>query len=61
MEQAIFLLALCTTHHSDRIGAMDTKLFLLRMALMQLTERVYYLEEERDMMDIRTLLMQDQL
>lgn len=40
---------------------MDSEIFLLRMTLMQLTERVQYLEEERDVVEMRTLLVQDQL
>ncbi|CAH1447837.1 unnamed protein product [Lactuca virosa] len=40
---------------------MDSKLFLLRITLIQITERLQYLEEERDVMDMRTLLIQDQL
>ncbi|CAH1435690.1 unnamed protein product [Lactuca virosa] len=40
VEQAISLLVPYTVHHSDIIGVMDIKLFLLRMALIQLTERV---------------------
>ncbi|CAI9292764.1 unnamed protein product [Lactuca saligna] len=36
VQQAIFLLVLCIAHHSNRIGVMDTELFLLRMDLMNL-------------------------
>ncbi|CAH1433891.1 unnamed protein product [Lactuca virosa] len=61
VEQVVSLLVPCTTHHSDRIGAMDSELFLLRMAMRQLTEQVQYFEEERDVMDMRTLLIRYQL
>lgn len=50
MDQAISLLLPRSAHHSNRIGAMDTEIFLMSMSLMHLTDRVHYLEEERDMM-----------
>lgn len=61
VKQAISLVLPQTTYHSDHIGVMDSEFFLLRMALRKLTERVQYLEEERDVMKMRTLLIQDQL
>ncbi|CAH1432580.1 unnamed protein product [Lactuca virosa] len=55
VDNVISLLVPCTAHHSHRIGAMDTEFFLLRTTLMQLTERVQYLEDETDLMEMRTL------
>ncbi|CAH1435858.1 unnamed protein product [Lactuca virosa] len=61
VEQAISLVVPHIADHSDRTVVMDTELFLLRMDLMQLRDRVHYLEEERHTLDMRTLLVQDQL
>lgn len=57
VEHVISLLVPRTAHNSYHIVAMDSKLFLLRMDLMQLTERVHYLDKERDSMEMRTLLV----
>ncbi|CAI9290435.1 unnamed protein product [Lactuca saligna] len=57
VEHVISLLEPCTTHHSDRIGAMDSELFLLRIVVMQLMERVQYLEEESQLVQLMTLLI----
>lgn len=50
-----------TPQHSDRIGALDSKLFMLRMVLSQLAEWVEYLEENLDIAKIRIILVQGQL
>lgn len=57
IEQAISLLVPHTAPHSDSPGVLDYDLFLLRMTLILLTERVQYLEEERDMVEMQTLLI----
>lgn len=48
VEQVISLRVPRAAHHSYCHGGMDSELFLLRMTLIQLTNRVQYLEDDRD-------------
>ncbi|CAH1437256.1 unnamed protein product [Lactuca virosa] len=61
VEYVMYFLVPQTAHHSDCLGAIDFEIFLLRMTLRHLTERVKYLKEERDVMEMRNLLIPDQL
>lgn len=61
IERDISLLEPQITRHSEFLGFMDSEIVMIQIALGQLTQQVENLEEERNVAELWTLHVQDQL